>query len=160
MVPIDVPKELPMLLDRAANPDASALERMFAAAALREGLDRFLAELAQVAREEEGYSWADVGSVLNITKQAAQQRLGKPGVLTVGPDGSITTSTSREQYIAGLRAALDKLSSAGDDDMRRVVADTLQRAEQGEELGTDGAVPVRVEYEVPVAVKVPRKRRR
>ncbi len=145
VAPIDVPKELPMLLDRVANVDVPALDRMFAAAALREGLDKLLAELAQVAREEDGHSWADVGSVLNITKQAAQQRLGKAGVITVGPDGTITTSESRDDYVADLRAALERLSSPGDEAMRQVVADTLDRIEKGGDVGPDGAMPVRIE---------------
>jgi hypothetical protein len=142
MPPIDVPPELRVLLDRVADVDVPALDRMFFAAALREGLDGLLVELAQVAREEDGYSWADVGAVLNITKQAAQQRLGKRAVLTVTPDGTVTASESRQEYVAGLRAALDALSSPADADVRRLVADALDEAERGDDSSPDPVIKV------------------
>lgn len=109
MTPIEMPQELRYLLDRAGKEDASALERLFAGSALRQGLDELLAELAQAAREEEGFSWADVGKVLDITKQAAQQRFGKKGMITVSPEGKVTVSANRERYEEELRAALKEL---------------------------------------------------
>ncbi|HZN14577.1 MAG TPA: hypothetical protein VFB78_09945 [Acidimicrobiales bacterium] len=109
MTPIDMPRELRTLLDRTADTKSSALERLFAASALHNGLDELLAELAQAARLEEGYSWADVGKVLDITKQAAQQRLGKSGVIRVDPKGNVSVLQGRARYEAGLRDALDRL---------------------------------------------------
>jgi hypothetical protein len=113
MTPIDTPAEFRYLLEETANEEASALERLFAASALRQGLDELLTELAQVAREEEGFSWADVGKVLDITKQAAQQRFGKPGVITVSPEGNVSVSTNRKKYEESMREALRELEGKG-----------------------------------------------
>jgi hypothetical protein len=140
MVPIDTPPELRYLMDRTADDASSALDRLFAGSALRQGLDELLVELAQVAREEEGHSWADVGRALDITKQAAQQRFGRREVITVSPEGDVTVTKNRERYESALR---DALLALGDD------------LPEGVEVRP---IEIEVPVEMPVEVRVVKKK--
>jgi len=58
---------------RVADRDIEGLKGL---ATLRTELDAQIAETAQ-ALQTQGYSWAEIGRVLGVSKQAAQQRFGK-----------------------------------------------------------------------------------
>jgi len=45
---------------------------------LQEHIDRAIADAVTTLRADHDYSWSDVGRVLGCSKQAAQQRYGKP----------------------------------------------------------------------------------
>ena len=71
---------------RVATGDVDALEGM---AALSADLDTAIAHAVTALRTQHGYSWADIGTRLGITRQAAQQRWGiptpnQPSVTTTG----------------------------------------------------------------------------
>jgi len=75
---------------RVATGDIDALEGM---AALSADLDTAIAHAVTALRARHGYSWADIGTRLGITRQAAQQRWGTaPG--TNQPSVTITGSPS------------------------------------------------------------------
>lgn len=76
MTPAPIPEELAKALEHARDESKPTLERMTAASAARDMLDGWLQQIAWQAREE-GHSWAQVGSKLGTTKQAAQQRFGR-----------------------------------------------------------------------------------
>jgi hypothetical protein len=141
VTPVDMPKEFKFLLKQLGDSEASALNRLFAGSALKQGLDELLTELAQAAREEEGFSWADVGKVLDITKQAAQQRFGRRGVITVTARGDVKLTENRAEYEARLREALDELEARGLD------------------VGDIEPTIVEVEVEMPVDVEAPATRK-
>ena len=49
---------------------------------LRDELDALIVDSARKLQDQpkgQGYSWSEIGRVLGITKQAAQQRFGKKG---------------------------------------------------------------------------------
>jgi len=73
-----IPETLADLIAVMADPSRPAVERLRAADGLRAALDRWLPTLAEAARAEEGQSWATIGSALQISRQAAQQRFGGP----------------------------------------------------------------------------------
>ena len=74
---------------RVATGDIDALEGM---AALSADLDTAIAHAVTALRTQHGYSWADIGTRLGITRQAAQQRWGTiPGTTTSSP---VTTTDS------------------------------------------------------------------
>jgi len=73
-----LPEPVAELLALLADPSQPAVQRLRAADGLREALDAWLPSLAEAARAEEGQSWATIGSALQITRQAAQQRFGGP----------------------------------------------------------------------------------
>ncbi len=58
---------------RVADRDIEGLQGL---ATLRTELDAQIAETAK-ALQAQGYSWAEIGRVLGVSKQAAQQRFGK-----------------------------------------------------------------------------------
>jgi hypothetical protein len=75
---------------RIASGDIDALTGM---ANLSGDLDHAIAEAITALRTRHGYSWADIGHRLGITRQAAQQRWGdNPSTVTTldgtGPTGS------------------------------------------------------------------------
>ncbi len=72
---------------RVATGDIDALEGM---AALSADLDTAIAHAVTALRARHGYSWADIGTRLGITRQAAQQRWGT----TPGTSPSVTTTDS------------------------------------------------------------------
>ena len=113
--------ETRLLFERLLDPDRSALERLLVAAGLHEYLDQIMPALAKEARESEGHSWADVGEVLHITRQAAYQRLGKePMTYFDGSGGYRAVDPSSSAYLESLRAARDQLRKSGNqpDDLR------------------------------------------
>lgn len=113
--------ETRLLFDRLLDPDRSALERLLTAAGLHEYLAQIMPSLAKEAREQEGHTWADVGEVLHITRQAAYQRLGKePMTYFDGRGGYQVVDPSSSAYFESLRAARDHLRESGDrpDDLR------------------------------------------
>jgi hypothetical protein len=113
--------ETRLLFDRLLDPDRSALERLLTAAGLHEYLTQLMPSLAKEAREQEGHSWADVGEVLHITRQAAYQRLGKePMTYFDGRGGYQVVDPSSSAYFESLRDARDQLRESGDrpDDLR------------------------------------------
>ena len=57
-------------------------------AALSADLDTAIAHAVTALRAQHGYSWADIGTRLGITRQAAQQRWG-----TTQPPVTTTDST-------------------------------------------------------------------
>ena len=58
---------------RIAHGDIEAIATM---AHLAEDLDQATREAVTALRDQHGYSWADIGLRLGITRQAAQQRWG------------------------------------------------------------------------------------
>jgi hypothetical protein len=73
---------------RVAIGDIDALEGM---AALSADLDTAIAHAVTALRARHGYSWADIGTRLGITRQAAQQRWGTTPGTTQPP---VTTTDS------------------------------------------------------------------
>ena len=73
-----LPEPVADLMAVVADPARPAVERLRAADALRVALDAWLPSLAEAARADEGQSWATIGSALQISRQAAQQRFGGP----------------------------------------------------------------------------------
>lgn len=53
------------------------IEALAGLAFLRDEVDAAMVAAVADLREQHGYSWTDVGRVLGITRQAAQQRYGK-----------------------------------------------------------------------------------
>ncbi|MFN2614993.1 MAG: hypothetical protein ABR552_09305 [Actinomycetota bacterium] len=76
MTPAPIPEELAEALEHARDESKPTLDRMAAAAAARDMLEGWLQQIAWHARQE-GHSWAQVGSRLGTSKQAAHQRFGK-----------------------------------------------------------------------------------
>jgi hypothetical protein len=65
---------------RVADADVAMLRAL---ADLGRVVDELLADTVRRLREHHGYSWADIGRELGITKQSAHERFGRQG----GPDG-------------------------------------------------------------------------
>jgi hypothetical protein len=68
---------------RVAHGDIEAITYL---ARLAEDLDQATRDAVIALRERHGYSWADIGLRLGITRQAAQQRWGTTPSTTTGPD--------------------------------------------------------------------------
>jgi len=113
MAPFQPAEEVGLLFDRFSDPTRSALERLLVAAGIHEYLEQVMPALAKVAREEEGHSWADVGEVLHVTRQAAYQRLGKPFTYFDGTGGYKEVDPSSSAYIDSLRQAREELTAEG-----------------------------------------------
>jgi hypothetical protein len=101
MTPFTVDSATQLLLERFADPSITAFDRLIAAAGIHQYLDQAMPQLAHVARQEEGHSWADIGVVLQVTRQAAFQRLGKSagGVGTapvIDPNSAVYLDSLRE----------------------------------------------------------------
>ena len=75
---------------RIASGDIDALTGM---ATLSADLDHAITEAITALRTRHGYSWADIGTRLGITRQAAQQRWGDPFSTVTNLDGSGTTGS-------------------------------------------------------------------
>ena len=75
---------------RVASGDIDALTGM---AALSGDLDDAIAEAITALRTRHGYSWADIGTRLGITRQAAQQRWGNNPSTVTTLDGTGTTGS-------------------------------------------------------------------
>ena len=75
---------------RVASGDIDALTGM---AALSGDLDRAIVEAITALRARHGYSWADIGRALGITRQAAQQRWGDTSSTVTTGDGTGTTGS-------------------------------------------------------------------
>ena len=75
---------------RVATGDIDALEGM---AALSADLDTAIAHAVTALRARHGYSWADIGTRLGITRQAAQQRWGDTSSTVTTPDGTGPTGS-------------------------------------------------------------------
>lgn len=72
-----MPPHFIRLLGQAADEAEPAPARLFAAALLRADLERWLKELAQEARDA-GHTWAELGMVLDVTRQAVHKRFSNP----------------------------------------------------------------------------------
>ena len=70
---------------RIASGDIDALTGM---ATLAADLDNAMAEAITELRARHGYSWADIGTRLGITRQAAQQRWGDISSTVTNLDGT------------------------------------------------------------------------
>lgn len=127
-MPFTLDPEVRRLMERCADEQLPALDRLLNAAALQQYLNGVLQALADVAREEEGHSWADVGTALSITKQAAHQRFGGERVLH--DDGTYRSPHDiPAAYLASLeetRAAL--LAEGGRERDLRLVEAGIARA--------------------------------
>ena len=75
---------------RVACGDIDALTAM---ANLSGDLDHAITEAITALRTRHGYSWADIGTRLGITRQAAQQRWGNPSSTVTTPDGTGPTGS-------------------------------------------------------------------
>lgn len=73
-------EQLKSLCEQATDSEASTPQRLLAAATLRGVLDEYLEALAATARSE-GHTWAELGTVLGVTKQAVQKRWGSSTVV-------------------------------------------------------------------------------
>lgn len=155
MTPFDVDSEAKLLFERFSQPAQSALDRLLTAAGIQAYLEDAMPALAKVAREEEGHSWADVGEVLKVTRQAAYQRLGKQRVTYFDmKGGKQSIDPDSPAYIDSLRAALAALrDEPGRDDDTKILTDYLARVDAGEDTGM--FLPVPIDEEVDVAVAVP-----
>jgi len=120
-------------MERCADEQLPALDRLLNAAALQQYLHGVLQALADVARDEEGHSWADVGTALSITKQAAHQRFG--GARLLDECGSyVDADRAPAAYLSSLeeaRAAL--LAQGGRERDLRLVDASIARA-RGDQL--------------------------
>jgi hypothetical protein len=77
---------------RIASGDIDALTAM---ATLATDLDHAMTEAITELRAQHGYSWAEIGTRLGITRQAAQQRWGTPALVTT-PFPATTTDSTRD----------------------------------------------------------------
>ncbi len=75
---------------RVASGDIDALTAM---ANLSGDLDHAITEAITALRARHGYSWADIGTRLGITRQAAQQRWGGTSSTVTNPDGTGPTGS-------------------------------------------------------------------
>ncbi len=75
---------------RVASGDIDALTGM---ANLSGDLDHAIAEAITALRTQHGYSWADIGTRLGITRQAAQQRWGGTSSTVTTPNGTGRTGS-------------------------------------------------------------------
>ena len=75
---------------RIASGDIDALTGM---ANLSGDLDHAITEAITALRTRHGYSWADIGTRLGITRQAAQQRWGGTSSTVTTPDGTGPTGS-------------------------------------------------------------------
>jgi hypothetical protein len=150
MAPFEVPQEAKLLFDRFTDSSRSALESLLLAAGIHEYLEQVMPALAKVAREEEGHTWADVGEVLQITRQAAYQRLGKPFVYMDGSGGYQVVDPASKAYLESLRQARTSLSDeAGREADVRLIDDFLAKSSHASKTAPE-----------PRTKKVPRKRPR
>ena len=78
MSDVTMPPHFIRLLGQAADTSEDAIARLLAAATLRADLDEWLKDLATDAREQ-GATWATLGTVLDVTRQAVQKRFSNPG---------------------------------------------------------------------------------
>ena len=161
MTPFDVDAQAQLLFERFAQPSKSALDRLLIAAGIQAYLEEAMPALAKVAREEEGHTWADVGEVLKVTRQAAYQRLGKQTVSYFdGNGGKQSIDPDSPAYIDSLRSALVTLSTeAGREDDVKLLTDYLQRVDAGDDTGMLLPVPVEQEIEVVVEAPAPKARK-
>ena len=162
MTPYSVDPGAKLLLERFIDPSLSAIDRLLIAAGIHEYLDQTMPVLAKVAREEEGHTWADVGEVLQITRQAAFQRLGKqPFRYPDGKGGMQVIDPESKAYLDSLREAREALiAEGGRDGDVTVIDDYLRRVEAGEGVGDLGLLPVPIDEEVVVEVPVKKKTKR
>lgn len=121
MPPFVFDPQVRQLLDRCADASRPALDRLLTAAALQQYLGDALQALADVAREEEGHSWADVGTALSITRQAAHQRFAGERVLD---EQGAYRGPAPSAYLTALQEARSALLAEGgrDRDVRLVEA--------------------------------------
>ena len=75
---------------RVASGDIDALTAM---AILSGDLDHAITEAISALRTRHGYSWAEIGTRLGITRQAAQQRWGDTSSMVTTLDGTGTTGS-------------------------------------------------------------------
>jgi len=132
MSPFSLDLEVRQLMERCADEELPALDRLLNAAALQQYLHGVLQALADVARDEEGHSWADVGTVLSITKQAAHQRFG--GERLLDDRGTyVNVDRAPTVYLASLEDAREALFAEGgrERDLRLVEAG-IARARGGQ----------------------------
>ncbi len=123
MAPFSLDPDVRRLMERCADEELPALDRLLNAAALQQYLHGVLQALADVARDEEGHSWADVGTALRITKQAAHQRFG--GERLLDERGTyVNADRAPEAYVASLEDARAALLAQGgrERDLRLVEA--------------------------------------
>jgi hypothetical protein len=60
------------------------VEMLASLASLPDLVEQLLGETVERLRTTHGYSWADIGRALGITRQAAQQRFGRQPALDTG----------------------------------------------------------------------------
>lgn len=99
-------------MQRCADEELPALDRLLNAAALQQYLQGVLQALADVARDEEGHSWADVGTALSITRQAAHQRFGGERLLD-DRGNYVDADRAPAAYLASLEDARAALLAQG-----------------------------------------------
>jgi len=133
MTPFSVSPAAVHLANRCFDDSLPALDRLLFAASLQGYLADAMQALAAVAREEEGHSWADVGAVLSITKQAAHQRLSADVPVLDETGAYASPETAPAAYVQALRAAHDQLSQEdGQDDRgRRLLGAGLRHFGEG-----------------------------
>ncbi len=158
MTPYAIDPQVNVLFERFTDPNRSALDLLLYAAGIHEYLDQVMPGLAKAAREEEGHTWADVGEVLRITRQAAYQRLGKgPFEYLDGRGGYKLVDPDSTAYLESLRLARAEIAAEpGREGDVRLIDDYLADAESGH--ATVGIKYVPVEVEVEVEVKTPAKK--
>jgi hypothetical protein len=161
MTPYEIDAQAKLLLERFVEPSDSALHRLLLAAGIHEYLEQVMPVLAKVAREEEGHTWADVGEVLQITRQAAFQRLGRqPFLYPDGKGGQQIVDPDSQAYLDSLRQAREQLrNEPGRASDVRIIDDYLKLVEAGG-AGDDEVVLLPVVQEVEVEVEVPVAKRR
>lgn len=154
MTPYDPDPQIKLLFERFSEPSMTALDRLLTAAGIHEYLDQVMPVLAKVARDEEGHTWADVGEVLQVTRQAAYQRLGKqPFRYPDGKGGMQIVDPESRAYLDSLQQARTALVDEGGRDADVAVIDHYLRAvASGEPAEGLNFVPVEIEVEVEVPV--------
>jgi hypothetical protein len=79
---------LASLPNRVGDADVDMLRGL---AELAPMIDDLLGDTVRRLREQYGYSWADIGRALDITRQSAYERFGRQG----HPDTRVTAPTGR-----------------------------------------------------------------
>jgi hypothetical protein len=113
------------------SPDMAGEEPLAAAAHLVAAADRTLHRFVAAARDQ-GTSWAQIGSVLGISRQAAQKRFSSP------PQRVRAETATPDPVLVARAVEVMEHAAAGEPDLLDAIASPRMRRA----LGEDGVAPV------------------